>query len=913
MEIFLDTLKWSIIVGVLALALALLRPALEKRYEARWRYWAWLVLAALALLAPVQWEKLLPVPDANAPVVIDVPEMEVQVIQGERPSLALRPAYAAPPVGTEPEAWRTWQLAEVLPKLWLGGAGVFALYTLAGTWLFRHKARRWSRKPKEETARIYASVREDMGLKKAPPLRISSAVGSPMLVGLLRPCLYLPEEKWRERELSFILRHELTHYRRHDLWYKLALLWANALHWFNPLLYLLVREASADLELTCDDEVVFGADQADRRAYSEALLGAVRRHKGLGASLSTHFYGGKKVMMERFRNILGRQRRKWGLLALVLTLLIAAVSACAFGIRQAEPAAETGEPTASTEPEELSGPDKYIADQVARLAGERVSVIDQRSEFTMIDSFSWDFYDSEVQVWALDYALKLEHPEAFFPAGEQAVDADGWLTGIEGGLGDPRFIYSVYRGEEEPEIRLLEIAYSYVEWEEGYDWEEYACCHTIFDMNLTGILGGWPELSSAFVQSMLDGHETWATDWEDVALSYLAAQGEDPSTEGLSPLIVWTFDEESSHDESRLVTFMTASGRTGSMLLTHIVYPVPAWNTTLRFWQVAGCRWDDETEMQNAEAFMRQFLDYEAAGDADNAIAMECFTNNWESGLKYDAIKSGNTIQSYEILSGEKINSRLYAFCIEALYNGKHETFYNFVTIAADGSYHIACNIANIDVTISGGADLSRFEVDDPNDLGRPEDWDDWDAESPLTAAELGKLTTYFNGDGFRNGLLRFAFSGGLDELASNLGILFYDAGEPVTDQEELDAVTELAGGELEVDCTKLTTDYILDSLNEAFAGVRCSKDWVVRAASEQFPLYLPEYDAYYLLHGDTNRVNYNIASGVLLTSQEVVRLEYRADIWEDGELLGPRPMTLTLTSNGSSGWRIVSNIVSPW
>ena len=76
MEIVLGTLKWSVIVGALALVLALLRPTFEKRYSARWRYWAWLVLAALALLAPVQWDRLLPVPDASTPVVIDVPEME---------------------------------------------------------------------------------------------------------------------------------------------------------------------------------------------------------------------------------------------------------------------------------------------------------------------------------------------------------------------------------------------------------------------------------------------------------------------------------------------------------------------------------------------------------------------------------------------------------------------------------------------------------------------------------------------------------------------------------------------------------------------------------------------------------------------------------------------------------------------
>ena len=95
-------------------------------------------------------------------------------------------------------------------------------------------------------------------------------------------------------------------------------------HWFNPLVHLLVREAEADLELTCDDLVMAGAEPADRRAYSETLLASLRRQKGLlsRSSLSTHFYGGAGVMRERFRNILGIRGRRWGAAALALTLTI---------------------------------------------------------------------------------------------------------------------------------------------------------------------------------------------------------------------------------------------------------------------------------------------------------------------------------------------------------------------------------------------------------------------------------------------------------------------------------------------------------------------------------------------------------------------------------------------------------------
>ena len=883
MEIFLDTLKWSVIVGVLALALALLRPALEKRYEARWRYWAWLVLAALALLAPVQWEKLLPVPSTSAPVVIDVPEMEVQVIQGERPSLALRPAYAAPPAGIVPEVRRTWQLAEVLPKLWLGGAGVFALYMLAGTWLFRHKARRWSREPKEETARMYASVREDMGLKKAPPLRISSAVGSPMLVGLLRPCLYLPGEDWSGQALSFILRHELTHFKRHDLWYKLALLSANALHWFNPLVYLLVWEAGADLELTCDDEVVFGADQETRRAYSETLLGAVHRHKGLGASLSTHFYGGKKVMMERFRNILGRQRRRWGLLALVLTLVIAAASACAFGIRH--------EPAEQGERDEVQA---HIDGQIDRLAENGVAVIDQRSEFTLVDTFNWGFAgDRELQVWKLEYALKLEHPEDY-PLGEsyfEELDADGWLSGIDS-LGTPHFIYSVFRGEKEPRMQLEETAYSNVEWEMYYTWEEYVCCHTVYGMELSPILTqGWPDNSVRFILSLLDGHESWALDWEDVALSYLVSLGEDTET-SLDPQ--YSFVGNKPHDEAKLVFFSTSSGKTGQMLLAHVNMTSIAEgvSTPLSFWQVVGIGWDAAPPEGNPQQYTDFFSswsdDYQALFDeslkTDGAYA-EMAAAALTKAFNRDAETFLSELSKRDMLEMYKIASQL------AYGESYYEDAFREKLSALEG--------ADLSAGQRSALDAVRMYVGEH-----------------LTESDLAYFADYFNSDGFHNGLLRFQYTGNADELASYLGILFYDAGEPVTDQEELNAVAELAGGPLEVDCTRLTTDFILNSLNSTFVGALYSRNWLEQAAADQFGLYLPEYDAYYMLHGDTNWANCTFTDGIL-TAEGEVTLFYTADIfrWEDGELQVDfdQPMQLSLASNGPPNWWVRANTAQPW
>lgn len=48
----------------------------------------------------------------------------------------------------------------------------------------------------------------------------------------------------------------MIHLKRNDLWIKALVLVANALHWFNPLVYVLRKDIHMWSELSCDEEVV---------------------------------------------------------------------------------------------------------------------------------------------------------------------------------------------------------------------------------------------------------------------------------------------------------------------------------------------------------------------------------------------------------------------------------------------------------------------------------------------------------------------------------------------------------------------------------------------------------------------------------------------------------------------------------
>lgn len=334
MNVLLNVLKWSAAVGAVTLAVLALKPLLDRRFSPRWRYWLWLVLAAALLLAPVRWEALIPALPEPA-VTVEAPEVYLPVerpipvpAEGDKTFSDAAPSGPVTRPGDGPE--RTVELSAVLAALWLTGAGAFALWHAMGTALLLRRVRRWSVPVKAEVREAYGALCRELGVRHPPELTVSRNLGSPMAMGLLRPRLCLPDRAFEGRELEFILRHELTHVRRRDLWYKALMLAANALHWFNPLIWLLRREANETVELLCDERTMTGADRETRREYCETLLLNIRRERG--AALTTHFYGGVRSVKGRFKNLLSGKGRRFGWAALAAGVLIVAVTACAVGV-----------------------------------------------------------------------------------------------------------------------------------------------------------------------------------------------------------------------------------------------------------------------------------------------------------------------------------------------------------------------------------------------------------------------------------------------------------------------------------------------------------------------------------------------------------------------------------------------------
>ncbi len=347
MEQFLLNLLKTSLLGALAILLMLVsKPLWRERYRAKARCWLWLALAAF-LLFPVDFSvKDAPVqaaPPQDYTLFVSTDKTTIQSTdhlfgdmaeRSGQTSTQVRDSIIARPV-TDPaqKATRYIPVTTILFYGYLAGAAAFLLCQGVSYVRFRRTVRRWRsgvtrgdyRALLQETARSLNVT--------APEMFVCEAISTPAVTGLFRPTLLLPHEGYDSNELRYILRHELCHLKRRDMLLKLVLLAANAMHWFNPVVYLMLRQADEDIELACDSAATDGLDRAERAAYSRTLLAAVQSHvRALPAT--TCFGGTVERLKRRITNVLGAQKKRGlGVVALVLALTLTAGCAVGWGER----------------------------------------------------------------------------------------------------------------------------------------------------------------------------------------------------------------------------------------------------------------------------------------------------------------------------------------------------------------------------------------------------------------------------------------------------------------------------------------------------------------------------------------------------------------------------------------------------
>jgi beta-lactamase regulating signal transducer with metallopeptidase domain len=376
LPVFRAILTMSISGGIVALLLFALKPLLRNRLPKSAQYYMWLVFLAALVIPFSAFVKLPPsVADTGAtPAPIAAVNTTVQryfvtmqdeldranAINAHNPGAAESNTAVSAPVAVSP-VW--WQIArDWLLGLYPLGVIAFLLVNFLGYYSFAAKLKRHNIPAPELDCKL--------------PVYRNALAPTPMLIGLRRPAIILPDRDYTPSQLENILRHELTHHRRRDVAVKWLSVLAGAIHWFNPIVYFARRELDRACELSCDEAVIAALDVSGKREYGETLISVVAVSRMPAGVLSTTMCEEKKALKERLGAIMKSKKhtRRTVIVSAALLLAVAA-GAILIGSSSSGAAADTPPtPPPTSQPVPTPTPAQDNAPQDVTRLGEAQSL-----------------------------------------------------------------------------------------------------------------------------------------------------------------------------------------------------------------------------------------------------------------------------------------------------------------------------------------------------------------------------------------------------------------------------------------------------------------------------------------------------------------------------------------------------------
>ncbi len=256
--VFTHILYSSLIASIMIVILMAVKKLWPSRFPARYIHIIW-ILILLRLLMPLDIQNpiamLKVLPEKNQLVDLqDLAELtasQVNVI-GQNPEKPNR-------INTANSQDIYSMSLSLLVPIWLTGFIVLLIFSAFITIRFKRRTRDFKKVLDPEILSLVEQCSGRLNIKKKIPIYMHSYFKSPCIAGVIKPSIYLPEDigtKAYHYQLEHVLLHELSHHKRKDLICNFMASIAALLHWFNPLVWLAVREMRYDREIASDAYVM---------------------------------------------------------------------------------------------------------------------------------------------------------------------------------------------------------------------------------------------------------------------------------------------------------------------------------------------------------------------------------------------------------------------------------------------------------------------------------------------------------------------------------------------------------------------------------------------------------------------------------------------------------------------------------
>ena len=281
-----------------------------------------------------------------------------------------------------------------------------------------------------EVHKLYDHCLKDMGIRKKLPIYSTAFLKSPIIVGFLKPRIYLPIHlisDYKKLDMRYMLLHELQHYKHKDAIAGFLMNLAGVVYWFNPLVWYALKEMRNDREVACDTSVLKMLDEDAYEDYGNTLINFAEKVSLTPFPFAAGLGGNMKQLKRRILNIASYEKptfmkRLKGMTAFTLTTVLL------LGIA----------PILSTYAAEVSH-------YQWKTSSENISYVDLSSYFGKYEG-SFVLYDLENDSWSIydiDHATLRVAPDSTY----KIYDA---LFSLEDGVITPEDSLIAWNGESYP-------------------------------------------------------------------------------------------------------------------------------------------------------------------------------------------------------------------------------------------------------------------------------------------------------------------------------------------------------------------------------------------------------------------------------------------------------------------------------
>jgi len=314
MKIFIVSLfVCSCIMTLVSIIYMALSSSLEN-WSAKRRYNLWLIIL-LGFLTPVK------------PFISD--HLWKITLKAEEASTVVNNIAPTNTVASQ----SAFDVTKILFIIWIIGAIIFAVKLLVSHYKFKNYLFRHSTPCDADISDLTEAVAKQMKIKKVRAVKLKG-ISSPMMTGLKQATVILPEREYSQAELRLIIKHELYHFKKRDLLYKVIFLICKTIHWFNPIMAIIERETENICELACDERVIQNENKNDRKAYCQAILNSasLKKENQMSPILSSNFVGDKNNLKHRLSLIIANTKKKRFTFISVIIILLTLLSGTVFGV-----------------------------------------------------------------------------------------------------------------------------------------------------------------------------------------------------------------------------------------------------------------------------------------------------------------------------------------------------------------------------------------------------------------------------------------------------------------------------------------------------------------------------------------------------------------------------------------------------